>query len=224
MGEERLVGRASSRPVPGAGRYAPVPGRLAALQAVTLEGEGVRLVPLEREHVAALVDAARDGELWRLWYTGVPAPEEMAAEVERRLAQLQAEEMLPFTVVEAATGAVVGMTTLMHIDAENRRVEIGSTWYAKRVQRTGINTEAKLLLLQHAFEQMECIAVEIRTHLLNQPSRRAIERLGAKLDGVLRNHQFAKDGTLRDTCVYSILVSEWPAVRTHLRWQLEKPR
>ncbi len=116
------------------------------------------------------------------------------------------------------------MTTFMNIDQANRRVEIGSTWYARSVQRTALNTEAKLLLLEHAFDTLACIAVEFRTHFLNQQSRRAIERLGAKLDGVLRNHSLAHNGTLRDTCVYSILNSEWPAIRTHLLWQLDKPR
>ncbi len=132
--------------------------------------------------------------------------------------------MLPFTVVDPVSGEGVGMTTFMNIDAANRRAEIGSTWYAKRVQRTALNTEAKLLLLGHAFENVGCIAVEFRTHFMNQQSRHAIERLGAKLDGILRNHSIAPNGTLRDTCVYSVLVSEWPTVRAHLEWQLNKPR
>ena len=112
----------------------------------------------------------------------------------------------------------------MNVDAPNRRVEIGSTWYAKRVQRSAVNTQCKLLLLTHAFEKLDCIAVEFRTHFFNQQSRRAIERLGAKLDGILRSHQRASNGSLRDTCVYSITASEWPAVKTHLRWQLDRPR
>lgn len=132
--------------------------------------------------------------------------------------------MLPFTVIERATGQTVGMTTYMNVDTINRRVEIGSTWYARRVQRTALNTEAKLLLLAHAFDIMGCIAVEFRTHFMNEQSRRAIERLGAKLDGILRNHSVAANGTLRDTCVYSIIASEWPTVRAHLEWQLIKPR
>lgn len=190
---------------------------------VSLQGRHAALVPLSPAHADALADAARDGELWRLWYTSVPKPEHMAAEIERRLA-LQAEgSMLPFAVLDAA-GVPCGMTTFMHVDAKNRRVEIGSTWYAKRVQRTPLNTECKLMLLQHAFETLECIAVEFRTHFMNQQSRRAIERLGARLDGVLRHHLRMPDGTLRDTCVYSIVAPEWPTVRAHLRWQLEKPR
>lgn len=132
--------------------------------------------------------------------------------------------MLPFTVVEVGTGEVVGMTTYMNVDAANRRVEIGSTWYAQRVQRTAVNTEAKLLLLAQAFDVLDCIAVEFRTHFMNGQSRRAIERLGAKLDGVLRNHSIAANGTLRDTCVYSVIVSEWPTVRAHLEWMLKRQR
>jgi RimJ/RimL family protein N-acetyltransferase len=183
----------------------------------------VSLVPLEMAHAAALADAARDGELWRLWYTSVPSPDEMEREIERRLGLQAAGSMLPFTVLDAA-GTPAGMTTYMNVDAVHRRVEIGSTWYARRVQRSPLNTEAKLLLLSHAFDMLDCIAVEFRTHRLNTQSRRAIERLGAQLDGILRAHQRSRDGTLRDTAVYSIVAAEWPAVRSHLRWQLERPR
>ena len=130
--------------------------------------------------------------------------------------------MLPFAVLDAA-GTPVGMTTYMNIDAANRRVEIGSTWYARRVQRTPLNTECKALLLAHAFDSLGCIAVEFRTHRFNTASRRAIERLGAQLDGMLRSHQRSADGSLRDTAVYSIVAAEWPTVRNHLRWQLERP-
>jgi RimJ/RimL family protein N-acetyltransferase len=148
----------------------------------------------------------------------------MRAEIERRL-QLQAQgSMLPFAVREPLTGRIAGMTTYMHVDAQNRRVEIGSTWYRRSVQRTPLNTECKLLLLRHAFDTLDCIAVEFRTHFFNHQSRRAIERLGAKLDGVLRSHQRMADGAMRDTCVYSIVASEWPAVRAHLSWQLARPR
>lgn len=188
---------------------------------VTLRGRHATLEPLARAHCEALQAAACDGELWRLWYTSVPSPEGMAAEIERRL-DLQAKgSMLPFAVLDAG-GAAVGMTTFMHIDSVHRRVEIGSTWYAQRVQRTALNTECKLMLLTHAFETLDCIAVEFRTSALNHQSRRAIERLGAKLDGVLRNHQRHRDGTLRDTCVYSILLSEWPTVKAHLAFQLAR--
>ncbi len=190
---------------------------------VELHGPHVRLLPLHESHHDGLCEAARDGELWQLWYTAVPAPERMAAEIQRRLALQAAGSMLPFTVVDAS-GRIVGMTTYMHIDAVHRRVEIGSTWYARSAQRTPLNTNAKRLLLGHAFETLDCIAVEFRTHRLNTQSRRAIERLGAQLDGVLRAHQRLPDGSLRDTAVYSITAAEWPAVRHHLDWQLNKPR
>ena len=189
-----------------------------------LTGSLVHLAPLRINHLSGLTAAVQDGELWKLWYTSVPEPEKMEEEIARRLALQNAGSMMPFTVVEQTTGRIVGMTTFMHMDRANRRVEIGSTWYARSVQRTGLNTEAKWLLLTHAFERMLCIAVEFRTHFFNLESRRAIERLGAKLDGILRNHSVARNGTLRDTCVYSILASEWPAVRGHLEWQMEKSR
>ena len=193
------------------------------IRAVTLTGRHVRLEPLSPDHHDGLVAAAEDGALWRLWYTAVPTPEAMAGEITRRLGLQEAGSMAAFTVF-GPEGTVAGMTTYMNVDAVNRRVEIGSTWYARAVQRSGLNTEAKLLLLGHAFEALDCIAVEFRTHFLNHQSRRAIERLGAKLDGILRSHQRAKDGSLRDTCVYSITAAEWPAIRSHLQWLLEKPR
>jgi RimJ/RimL family protein N-acetyltransferase len=190
---------------------------------IELAGAHCALRPLAAEHHDGLVDAANDGDLSQLWYTVVPGPDRMRAEIARRL-DLQAKgSMLPFTSFDAA-GRIAGMTTYMNIDAVHQRVEIGSTWTAARVQRSPFNTECKLLLLGHAFEQLGCIAVEFRTHFFNQQSRRAIERLGAKLDGILRNHSRASNGTLRDTCVYSILESEWPTVKAHLQWQLVKPR
>lgn len=195
----------------------------AWLAPLTLAGRHATLVPLDPSHADALAAATRDGELWRLWYTFIPPPERMAAEIERRLALQAQGAMLPFTVLDAA-GTPVGMTTYMNVDATHKRVEIGSTWYARQVQRSGLNTECKLMLLGHAFEALGCIAVEFRTHRFNQQSRRGIERLGAQLDGILRNHQRMPDGTLRDTCVYSITADEWPTVKTHLRWQLDKPR
>ena len=193
------------------------------VQPVTLTGRHVTLLPLSPDHTAALAEAVQDGELWRLWYTAVPSPEGMAAEITRRLGLMAGGSMLPFTVLDA-TGKPVGMTTYMNIDSAHQRVEIGSTWYARSVQRTPLNTEAKRLLLAHAFETLDCIAVEFRTHRFNHPSRRAIERLGAQLDGILRNHQRASNGTLRDTAVYSITADEWPTVRTHLDFQLERDR
>lgn len=187
---------------------------------VRLTGHRVKLIPLQREHEQGLIDAAMDGELWRLWYTSVATPDEMRADIERRLKLQSAGSMIPFTVVERGTDRIVGMTTFMNIDKATPRVEIGSTWYARRVHRTALNTEAKLMLLRHAFETMQCLAVEFRTHFLNHQSRRAIERLGARFDGVLRNHQRARNGTIRDTCVYSVIVSEWPTVRSHLTYKL----
>ena len=190
---------------------------------VTLTGTHVSLVPLAAAHAPALAEAVRDGQLWDLWYTAVPTPEGMAAEITRRLGLHAANSMLPFAVRDA-TGTPVGMTTYMNIDNAHQRVEIGSTWYAGRVQRSPLNTEAKRLLLAHAFEQLQCIAVEFRTHRFNHQSRRAIERLGAQQDGILRNHQRAGNGSLRDTVVYSITADEWPTVRTHLDFQLSRPR
>jgi N-acetyltransferase len=194
------------------------------LEPVTLRGPHARLEPLSPAHREGLVEAVKDGELWKLWYTSVPKPENMQKEIDRRLALQAAGTMLPFTVFDT-DGGIAGMTTYMNVDAANRRVEIGSTWYAKRVQRTPLNTNCKLLLLQHAFEKLDCIAVEFRTHFFNHQSRRAIERLGAKQDGILRSHQIAPNGTLRDTVVFSIIASEWPTVKAHLEYQLDdKPR
>jgi len=189
-------------------------------QSITLSGRHATLEPLSREQHDGLVEATRDGELWKLWYTSVPSPEGMADEIERRLSLQQAGSMLPWTVRSRATGKVAGMTTYMNIDAEHRRVEIGSTWYAQTAQRTPLNTECKLILLTHAFESLECIAVEFRTAFFNHASRRAIERLGAKQDGILRSHQRYADGSLRDTVVFSIISAEWPAVKQHLNFKL----
>ncbi|MFI7586406.1 GNAT family N-acetyltransferase [Spongisporangium articulatum] len=192
---------------------------MSFLQPVTLTGDLVRLEPLSHDHHDGLVQATRDGELWRLSYTSIPDPDGMRAEIDRRLGLLEAGTMLPFTLLSAA-GTVLGMTTFMNVDAVNRRVEIGSTWNRRSTQRTGTNTESKLLLLGHAFETLGCIAVEFRTHWLNQQSRAAIARLGAKQDGVLRQHQRMPDGSFRDTVVFSIIDSEWPAIRTELRRRL----
>ncbi|MBW8469896.1 MAG: GNAT family N-acetyltransferase [Thiobacillus sp.] len=193
----------------------------------TLTGQHASLVPLTTAHHDNLVEAVRDGELWKLWYTAIPTPEGMAMEIERRLDLQKTGSMLPFAVLDA-NGKAVGMTTYMNIDAANRRVEIGSTWYRAAVQRSPINTECKRLLLTHAFEALDCIAVEFRTHFFNHQSRRGIERLGAKLDGVLRSHQINRhphaNGALRDTCVYSIVAGEWPTVKAHLDFQLTRPR
>ena len=192
-------------------------------QPVTLQSQRVNLEPLDQRHCDDLVEAIKDGTLWTLWYTSVPPPEGMQTEIERRLALQAAGTMLPFAVIDNTSGRAVGMTTYMNVDAKNRHVEIGSTWYRKSVQRTALNTQCKLMLLTHAFETLDCIAVEFRTHAFNHQSRRAIERLGAKLDGVLRSHQIASNGTLRDTYVYSIIASEWPTVKAHLVWQTGRP-
>lgn len=197
------------------------------LEPLTLTGRHVILEPLAEEHHDGLVDAARDGELWKLWYTSVPAPDAMAAEIRRRLALQDQGSMLPFTtrLIDAETGGpgrIIGMTTYMNIDAATPRVEIGSTWNAASVQGTGTNPDSKLLLLGHAFEAVGCPAVEFRTHWLNHQSREAIARLGAKQDGVLRSHSRTSDGNLRDTVVFSILDHEWPAVRAGLEYRLDR--
>ncbi|MEM0977076.1 MAG: GNAT family protein [Pseudomonadota bacterium] len=180
----------------------------------------MRIAPLSFDHIEDLKSASADGDLSKLWYTWVPTPADMEAEITRRLNERTAGRMQPFTVFDT-TGRAVGMTTFMNIDVENKRVEIGSTWYAKSAQRTPLNTECKIALLSHAFEKLDCIAVEFRTHFLNHQSRRAIERLGAKLDGVLRSHMMVS-GVLRDTAVYSIIAAEWPTIKTHLTYKLSE--
>jgi len=190
----------------------------------SVHGIHVSVVPLNLDHENDLSEAAADGELHKLWYTTIPKPEDIAAEIKRRLALRETGSMLPFAVLDKVSGKAVGMTTYMNIDATNRRLEIGSTWYRKSVQRSPLNTECKLLLLQHAFEELNCIAVEFRTHFVNVQSRRAIERLGAKFDGVLRAHMIMANGTLRDTTVYSITAPEWPTVKANLTWKLDMPR
>jgi RimJ/RimL family protein N-acetyltransferase len=197
---------------------------MAFIEPVTLEGEHATLEPLEAKHEAALADAAADGELWRLWYTSVAPPDRIGDYIARALDMRERLGAMPFAVRQNATRDIVGCTRYFNVDAANRRLEIGHTWYSKRVQRTAINTECKLLLLTHAFEVLGCIAVEFRTHWFNHASRVAIERLGAKQDGVLRNHQLMPDGSKRDTVVFSIIDGEWPAVRRHLKFQLDRPR
>lgn len=192
------------------------------VQPVTLSGQLVTLEPLRPDHHDGLVSAAQDGELRQLWYTTVPEPSGMAAEIERRLRLQETGQMVPFTVRHQRDSRVMGMTSYMNIDQSLPRVEIGSTWLAASAHGSGINAEAKLLLLTHAFEDLGCPAAELRTHWLNAQSRAAIERLGAKLDGILRSHTRARDGTLRDTCVYSIVHSEWPAVRSGLESRLHR--
>jgi RimJ/RimL family protein N-acetyltransferase len=195
---------------------------VAGLEPVTLTGGGVTLEPLHVGHTDELAAAASDGRLWELWYTSVPTPEGMAADVEERLARQAAGEMLPFVVRRDADGAVVGATTYCNLDLAVPRLEVGYTWTAASAQRTGVNAASKLLLLGHAFEVLGCLAVEFRTHWHNHQSRAAIARLGAKQDGVLRNHRRMPDGSLRDTVVFSITDAEWPAVRSGLRHRLAR--
>ncbi len=194
------------------------------VEPVTLKGKYATLEPLVREHEADLRRAAADGELCRLWYTSVPAPDTTAPYIDAALRMREDLGAMPFVVRDNATGDIVGCTRYFNVDAANRRAEIGHTWYAKRAQRTAINTECKLMLLTHAFEKLACIAVEFRTHWFNHASREAIGRLGAKQDGVLRNHQILPDGSYRDTVVFSIIENEWPAVKRHLTFLLERPR
>ena len=187
-----------------------------------LPGEYMVLEPLVLEHIPALSLAVADGELWRLWYTSAPHPSEMKSYIEAAIAAEQRGEALAFSVRDKRSGELIGSTRIGSWDQVNRRLEIGHTWYAKRAQKTGINTEAKLLLLSYAFETLDVMAVEFRTHWHNQASREAITRLGAKQDGVLRNHKILKDGTVRDTVIYSIIDSEWPTVKQNLKFKLQQ--
>ena len=191
------------------------------LEPVVLQGRYATLEPLARQHTLDLQRAAADGKLWQLWYTSVPAPQATEGYVDAALRMREDLGAMPFVVRDNAAGDIVGCTRYFNVDATNRRLEIGHTWYAEHTQRTAINTECKLLLLTHAFEKLRCIAVEFRTHWFNQASRAAIARLGAKQDGILRNHQISADGSYRDTVIFSIIESEWPAVKRHLGFLLE---
>lgn len=192
------------------------------IEPVTLKGEFVTLEPVSLAHCEGLAKAARDGELWKLWYTSVPHPDRVETYVTTALQWHEAIDALTFVARRKEDGEIVGSTRYFNVDSNNRRLEIGYTWYATSAQRTAINTEAKLLLLAHAFDQLKCIAVEFRTHWMNHASRNAILRLGAKQDGVLRHHQIGADGTLRDTVVFSIVAPEWPTVRHHLKFKLNR--
>jgi RimJ/RimL family protein N-acetyltransferase len=195
---------------------------MITLARTTLEGHGVRLEPLVPEHAEPLKLAAADGKLWELWFTAVPEPEAVPAYIDTALAGEKAGHMLPWVVRELASGAVVGSTRYHDVVAAIDRVEIGYTWYAKRCQRTHVNTACKLLLFAHAFESLGCKVVGLRTDNFNFPSQRAIERLGAKKDGVIRHHAARRDGTVRDTFVYSVLAAEWPDVKRHLLLRLAR--
>lgn len=193
-------------------KYPPAP--------IILSGQHITLLPLEEKHIASLADAVKDGELWNLWYTAVPHPDSVESWVKKALAERDNQLSLPFVVKTMADDRIVGSTRYMNIDKDIRRLEIGSTWYAKSVQRSFVNTECKLLLLQYAFESLACKAVEFRTHRLNQQSRSAIERLGANQDGILRNHRMMSNGTIRDTVIYSIIDNEWPMIKSNLLFKL----
>jgi len=203
----------------GSGGYAQ---SMIALRPATLEGNGVRLEPLSASHTAALAAAVQDGRLWEVWYTRVPKPEEAEAYVAEALAGQQAGHMLPWAVRELGGGTVVGSTRYHDIVAAIDRVEIGYTWYAKRVQRTHVNTACKLLLFEYGFEKLSCRVIGLRTDNFNLRSKRAIEALGAKKDGVIRHHWPRRDGTIRDTVMYSVLAHEWPDVKRHLELRLQR--
>lgn len=198
-------------------------GAMALAQTPTLANAHVTLEPLTHAHAPDLAIASGTDSLWeKAWYTHIPAPHAVPAEIDRRLSLQQEGRMAPWAIVDPATGAAVGMTTYLNLDEANRRLEIGSTWIALSAQGKGINPAAKLLLLTRAFEELNCIAVELRTHAANAQSRAAIAKLGAKQDGILRQHQVWPNGTLRDTVVFSILDSEWPHVRAGLEQRLAR--
>ena len=191
-------------------------------KSITIPGTYISLLPMDIQYLPELQDAARDGELWNLWYTYVPRPEHMEAWIIKALKENSEGISVPFVIRRNSDNRIVGSTRYMNIEKDIRRLEIGTTWYAKSVQRSPVNTECKLLLLQHAFEDLKCRAVEFRTHRMNDQSRKAIARLGAQQDGILRNHRIASDGTIRDTVVYSIIDSEWPSVKSNLAFMLNK--
>jgi N-acetyltransferase len=191
-------------------------------QPVALEGHGVRLEPLAPHHADGFGEAVQDGRLWELWFTAVPEPEKALAYIETALEGQKAGHMLPWAVRESSSGRIIGSTRYHDIVPAIDRVEIGYTWYAKSWQRTHVNTACKLLLFQHAFETVGCAVVGLRTDNFNFASQRAIERLGAKKDGVIRHHQARRDGTVRDSVMYSVLASEWSDVKRHLLLRLAR--
>lgn len=188
----------------------------------TLAGELATLEPMAIEHTKDLADAVAENDLYKAWYTRLPSPAGMAEEIQNRLDKHDAGTVVPWTIRRMSDGRAIGMTTFLNIRADNRRLEIGSTWIAPSAQGTGLNTEVKLLQLTHAFETLDCIAVEFRTHWHNHQSRRAIAALGAKQDGVLRNHDLWRDGTVRDVVVFSIIDGEWPTIRLALTEKLRR--
>lgn len=194
------------------------------IQPINLEGESITLTPLTLDHSADLSRAIEDGDLWQLWFTTIPRPENIQQYIETALAEVSIGRSVAFAVIDNQTGNAIGTTRYCNIDHDSKRLEIGYTWYAKSYQRTRVNTEAKLLLLAHAFENLRVIAVEFRTHWVNQASRNAIARLGAKQDGILRNHKVMPDGSYRDTVVFSIINQEWASVKNHLLFKLHQTR
>ena len=197
---------------------------MLALEPIILEGHGIKLEPLAHSHREALADACKDGELWKLWFTQVPEPDFMDPYISKALTGFEEGHMLPWVVRETTSGAIIGSTRYHDIVAELDRVEIGYTWYAKSWQKTHVNTACKLVLLEHAFDVLQCKVVGLRTDNFNLASQRAIAALGAKKDGVIRHHALRKDGSVRDTVMFSILDSEWPDVRKHLELRLERHR
>jgi N-acetyltransferase len=186
------------------------------IEPITLTGSIVTLEPLALEHLGGIKEAVKDGELWKLWFTHVPSPDTAEAAIKTALELREDKGWMPFVVREKGTDKIIGSTRYCNVDEVNQRVEIGYTWYSQSYQRTAVNTECKYLLLSHAFETLDAIAVELRTHWHNHKSRAAIARLGAKQDGVLRNHQKSADGLYRDTVVFSIINHEWPVVKKSL--------
>jgi RimJ/RimL family protein N-acetyltransferase len=192
------------------------------IEKVELEGKKVKLIPLEKSHKIGLLKAATDGKLWEMWFTSVPSEKNIDNYIEHALIQKQNGAEFPFVVLDKKNGNIIGSTRYYNIQPEHRRLEIGYTWYAKKNQRTGINTECKYLMLKYAFDDLNCIAVQFLTNWHNLPSRKAIARLGAKQDGVLRNHRLNTDGSCRDTVVFSITGQEWSGVEKTLNYEMEK--
>ncbi len=190
------------------------------IEPVTLTGLKVILEPLSLEHLDGLISAVKDGELWKLWFTSIPSPEKAGEYIKTALGMRENAGAMPFIVRDRESNKIIGCTRYFNVDEVNQRLEIGYTWYSESYQQTAANTECKYLLLSHAFEKLDAIAVEFRTHWHNHKSRAAIARLGAKQDGVLRNHQKTADGSYRDTVVFSIINLEWPAVRQSLMFKL----
>jgi RimJ/RimL family protein N-acetyltransferase len=191
------------------------------IQPITLTGEHAILEPLSLEHLQGIQEAVKDGELWKLWFTSIPSPEKAGEYIKTALDMRENAGAMPFVIREKASNKIIGCTRYFNVDEVNQRLEIGYTWYSESYQRTAVNTECKYMLLKHAFETLEAIAVEFRTHWHNHKSRAAIARLGAKQDGVLRNHTKSANGVYRDTVVFSIINLEWPAVKQSLEFKLK---